>query len=79
MQRLNIIFILFFVCVCVWGGGGGGGRSPTYNNLEHIYVKILLVNIKILPFHWMSNLHILTTSTSLFIFSDVRYDMSNKQ
>ena len=26
-----------------WGGGGGGRRSPTYNNLEPIYVKILLV------------------------------------
>ena len=25
--------------------------------LEPMYVKILLVNIKILPFHWMSNLH----------------------
>ena len=31
--------------------------SPTYSNLEHIYVKILLASIKIFPFHWMSNLH----------------------
>ena len=33
------------------------GRSPTFSNLEPIYVKIILVNIKFLPFHWMSNLH----------------------
>ena len=53
------------------------GRSLTYSNLEPIYVKILLVNIKILPFHWMSNLHLHIFKfwrhprASLFIFSDL--------
>ena len=53
-----------------------------------MYVKVILVNIKILPFHWMSNyiriyIQILTTSTSLFILAAskarFRHDMSNKQ
>ena len=54
MHKRNVINIYLFFFF--WGGGGGGG-SPSYSNLEPIYVKILLVNIKILPFHWMSNLH----------------------
>ena len=39
------------------GAGGGGGRSPNLNHFEPIFVITLLVNIKILSFHWMSNLH----------------------
>ena len=41
-------FFFFFVG---GGGGGGGWRSPTYSNLEPIYVKIKLVNTKKLPFN----------------------------
>ena len=47
----------FFIGGGGGGGWGGGGTSPTYSNLEPIYVKNILVSIKILPFHWMSNLH----------------------
>ena len=55
-KAVNFSFFFFFF---FWGGGrgGGGGRIPTYSNLEPIYVKNILVNIKILPFLWMSNLH----------------------
>ena len=59
MHKMNVINIYLFIFFFGGGGGGGGGgQSPTYSNLESIYVKILLVNIKILPFHWMNNLHI---------------------
>ena len=83
---------LCFIMVHIYGvflSFGFFGRSPTYSNLEPIYVKALLVNIKILPFHWMSYLayayifnvwrhpcHCLILATSK---ARVRYDMSNKQ
>ena len=69
---LPILTSVFFF----WGGGGGGVRSPTYSNLGPINVKIQLVNIKkILPFHWMSNLHM---HIYICIHGSIRLSLANE-